>query len=148
MTPLRLSGPALDGIRRHGEERYPEECCGFLVGPFPGAGGAPQVERVVPVDNAVDDGRRRRYAIDPALVATTERRLEARGQALLGFYHSHPDHPARPSAFDEEHAWPWYTYVVLEVREGRAAEAGAFRLDEERVFRPVAIELTGPAAGG
>ncbi len=102
-------------IRRHGEETYPHECCGALVG----SGG--RVTHAVAA--AEHDGRRTAAAVPGAAVG-----LSAGGAAggelggeLLGFYHSHPDHPARPSQFDLDHAWPKFAYVIVSVTAGRAA---------------------------
>ena len=77
-----------------------------------------------------------------------ERRLEGTGQLVAGFYHSHPDHPARPSAFDEEHAWPWYTYLVLSVTADATPALGAFELDADTGrFHEVPLEIV-PAGDG
>jgi proteasome lid subunit RPN8/RPN11 len=140
MRDLRLAATAMDTIHRHGESAYPEESCGFLIGASaPDGPGLPRtVGRVVPVENQVDALRTRRFVIRPEEVRSLEERLEGTGEQLLGFYHSHPDHPATPSSFDQDHAWPWYTYLILAVDHGRASALGAFELDpEERRFHPV-----------
>jgi proteasome lid subunit RPN8/RPN11 len=138
--------PALaeSGIRRHGEADYPEECCGFLIGRAEtSAAAVREILRIVPASNTVEVERRRRFVIRPEELRALESELEPRGELVIGFYHSHPDHPARPSQFDEEHAWPWYTYLVLGVQEGRAGALGAFELDESsRAFREVQLDRT------
>lgn len=135
---LRLPRAVLDDIRAHALEAYPEECCGFLIGREDGE------VRVVTqghrARNVHPEMREVRYTIEPRDVLQVDR--EFRGEErLLGFYHSHPEHPARPSAFDLTRAWPWYVYSILEVRGREPADLTAWRLDEERrVFEPVAVQ--------
>jgi proteasome lid subunit RPN8/RPN11 len=129
-----------DEIRRHGEATYPEECCGFLIAKEPPAAepGDRRIVRVAPMENRMEGARGRRFIILPEELRQFESSLEGTGEVLVGFYHSHPDHPAVPSLFDQEHAWPWYTYLVLAVEAGRAGELGAFELGaEDRRFSPV-----------
>jgi proteasome lid subunit RPN8/RPN11 len=127
-------------IRRHGEATYPEECCGFLVGRDSSgdSNGVRRLVRVEPMANQMQGERGRRFVIPPEELRRFENGLEGTDDVVVGFYHSHPDHPAVPSLFDQEHAWPWYTYLVLAVDHGRAGELGAFELDpEDRRFSPV-----------
>ncbi len=137
MTGILLSRGALDTIRRHGESSYPEECCGFLLAtPSTDENGAERhIARAEPIANRSEDPRNRRYLIAPDELRRFENSLEGSTESLVGFYHSHPDHPAAPSQFDQEHAWPWYTYLVLEVRAGEARDFATFELDpDERKF--------------
>jgi proteasome lid subunit RPN8/RPN11 len=137
---ILLPKSVVEEIRRHAEAAYPEECCGFLVArETPSDAGDPRrIIRVAPVDNRMEGARTRRFVIPPEELRRFEASLEGTGESLVGFYHSHPDHPAVPSLFDQDHAWPWYTYLVLSVEHGRAAELGAFELTaEERRFAPV-----------
>jgi proteasome lid subunit RPN8/RPN11 len=131
-------------IRAHAREAYPDECCGFLIGPASASESDP-TRRIRALERATNDfegERRRRFLIRPEEVRTLERRVEERGEAVVGFYHSHPDHPARPSLFDQEHAWPWYSYVVLSVTRGDTPAVGAFELDpDESVFREVGLRV-------
>src|SRR5689334_4719022 len=114
-------------IRRHGEETYPHECCGALVG------REGHVTATVPLPNTTEEGPRRRFLVRPSDYREAERRSGEIGGELLGFYHSHPDHPARPSQYDLDHAWPTFAYVIVAVvgdanvprRSGAAAKAGA-----------------------
>lgn len=126
---LGLAPDALAVIARHGAAAYPDECCGVLVG-VDGARRA--VVRALPAENTRADERARRYLIDPEAIRTIERAAEAEGLHVIGFYHSHPDHPARPSDFDREHAWPWYSYVILPVAGGAAGTPRAWRLRDDR----------------
>src|SRR4051794_7226405 len=101
-------------IRAHGQETYPHECCGALVG----RDGA--VSEIVALPNTTDEGPRRRFMVRPSDYQLAERRATELGGDLLGFYHSHPDHPARPSQYDLDHAWPTFAYVIVNVAGGGA----------------------------
>jgi proteasome lid subunit RPN8/RPN11 len=102
--------PAADrAIRAHGQETYPHECCGALVG------RADRVEAVVALPNTTDEGPRTRFLVRPSDYRDAERRATELGGELLGFYHSHPDHPARPSQYDLDHAWPTFAYIIVAV---------------------------------
>lgn len=127
---IRLPASVARTLRAHGEADYPEECCGLLLGRT--AVGTRWVEAAVPVANARTDERRRRFLITAEDYRRAERTAAERELLLLGFYHSHPDHPARPSAYDLEHALPWHSYVVLAVEEGRAAACTSWILAEDR----------------
>ena len=125
---LRLSGALADEIRHHGEAAYPAECCGAMVGRVEGA--AKDVLRLSPaVNRRTDDPRR--YLIAPDDLRLLEREVRGAGQEIVGYYHSHPDHPARPSGFDAEHAWPWYSYLIVRVDRGRGADMASWVLDDE-----------------
>lgn len=146
MKEVRVPAAVVEAIRLHGEETYPEECCGFLIGRDDRT--VRRIERVTRAPNRVTETRERRYTIEAADLMALERSLEGSSERLVGIYHSHPNHPARPSTFDEEHAWPWYTYIVFRVEAGRAAELGAFELGaEDGLFAecPLAVERADPA---
>ena len=135
---VELPPPARRSILRHGERAYPEEACGFLLGPWD---GRPSERRTVcsvrEAENAKTEERTHRFVIPAPEVLTVERELEGTGEAIVGYYHSHPDHPAVPSGFDRDHAWPGLVYLVLSVEGGRARELGAFELDAKtRTFEP------------
>ena len=127
---ITLDSRSLQEIRQHGREAYPEECCGALLGS--GENGSACVARVERVGNARAEERRRRYAIDPLEYARLEREADARGMSVLGFYHSHPDHPARPSEYDRQHGLPFFHYIVLGVSAGSPGEIASFVLSEDR----------------
>jgi proteasome lid subunit RPN8/RPN11 len=125
---LRLSDATAEEIRRQGELAYPAECCGVLAGR---AGEIREVVRLVPMDNRRTDDPHR-YLIAPDDLRRTVSGLRESELEVLGYYHSHPDHPAVPSAFDTEHAWPWYSYIIVRVDHGRAAELTSWVLEEDR----------------
>ena len=113
-------------IRRHGTETYPNECCGALI-----ASGGTIVE-AFPLPNTTAEGPRRRFLIGPNDYRLAEARAQASGGTLAGFYHSHPDHPARPSETDLAQAWPNLTYIIVAVRDGRPEDLRFWRLREDR----------------
>jgi proteasome lid subunit RPN8/RPN11 len=106
-------------IRAHGEETYPHECCGALVG------RDGRVADVVALPNTTEEGPRRRFLVRPSDYRDAERRATELGAELLGFYHSHPDHPARPSQYDLDHAWPTFAYIIVAVEGNGLAHRSA-----------------------
>jgi proteasome lid subunit RPN8/RPN11 len=120
----------MDAVARHLEAGYPNEACGALIGRA-GDGTQPhQALEFRPMRNTVQDRPWDRYVLDPLEQLRVQKDAEARGLEIIGFVHSHPDHPPRPSEFDTEHAWPFYSYLVASVAQGKMAEARAWRLDE------------------
>ena len=128
---IRIPAAVLRAMREHAAEAYPEECCGGLFGDE-AENGIRRVVRSAPVDGDQIEQRERRYLIGPEQFAELERQAAAEGRTLIGFYHSHPDHPAVPSTFDREHAWPWYTYVIVPVARGSAGAPRVWVLAEDR----------------
>ena len=128
MTDHRMTiTPAVDeAIRRHGEETYPHECCGALVGQ------SGRVTATVPLPNTTEEGPRRRFLVRPSDYRLAESRASGLGAELLGFYHSHPDHPARPSQFDLDHAWPTFGYVIVAVAAGQSGDMTVWWLKDDR----------------
>ena len=120
-------------IRRHGEETYPHECCGALVGARGEDGsGAVHVSEVVALPNTTEEGPRRRFMVRPSDYRVAEQKATELGGDLLGFYHSHPDHPARPSQYDLDHAWPTFAYIIVAVASGKSAAMTVWYLKEDR----------------
>src|ERR1700757_3605300 len=123
---LQLGEDVGNAIRRHGEETFPHECCGALVG------SADRVTTAVPLPNTTEEGPRRRFLVRPSDYRLAEQRARELGGDLLGFYHSHPDHPARPSQYDLDHAWPTFAYIILAVASGVAEAMTAWYFLEDR----------------
>ena len=115
-------------IERHAAETYPHECCGALYGPDDGH----HIVEALPLPNTTEEGPRRRFLIRPRDYREAEAHASRSRQALVGFYHSHPDHPARPSQHDLDHAWPNMHYLITSVREGKVDVTYAWRLREDR----------------
>jgi proteasome lid subunit RPN8/RPN11 len=134
MTSLTLGPGVRAAIEQHGRETYPHECCGALLG---------DQDRVVathPLPNVTTEGPRRRFRIDDQDYLASERQASAAGRSLLGFYHSHPDHPAEPSQYDLDHAWPTFVYPIVSVMAGEAVALRAWTLRDDRTAfdeRPV-----------
>jgi proteasome lid subunit RPN8/RPN11 len=127
---IRLTEELRKTIAAHGEETYPHECCGFLLGAVTDD-EVKVVREAQPAPNAREDSPQNRYLIPPEAYLKAEKAARPRGLQILGFYHSHPDVAARPSEYDRQHAWPWYTYLILSVRAGRADELNAWVIPED-----------------
>ena len=123
---LRLSDDVIAAIRHHGRETYPNECCGALIG----RNG--EVLESFALPNTTVEGPRRRFLVRPTDYRAAEARATETGRELLGVYHSHPDHPARPSQYDLDHAWPVFSYAIVSVREGEPREVRSWRLRDDR----------------
>ncbi len=125
---LRLSADLVEEVRRAGERAYPAECCGVLAGH---PGGVKEVMKLVAVTNQRTDDPHR-YLISPDDLRRIEAELRSQGLEVLGCYHSHPDHPAEPSAFDTEQAWPWYSYIIVRVDRAGAGQLTSWVLNDDR----------------
>jgi proteasome lid subunit RPN8/RPN11 len=123
---ITLSSGVVEQIRAHGRETYPNECCGALIG----SDGI--VSETLALPNTTEEGPRRRFLVRPSDYRAAEARAGERQAELLGFYHSHPDHPAQPSQYDLDHAWPSFSYVILSVRDGAHGEIRSWQLREDR----------------
>ncbi len=140
---LKMSSEIAQKIRQHGADTYPHECCGALLGrDITGADGTAtaggvqsplrEILALFPLVNRREDSPHNRFSVTAEDVRDAEK--VARGQKLdvVGWYHSHPDHPARPSQYDREHAWPWYSYVIVSVAGGKPEEMTSWRLSDDR----------------
>lgn len=122
---------ALQQIREHGAELFPHECCGFLLGEA--AAERKDVRLVVRAENAREqEAQSNRFLITPQVFLAVERTARDRALSVLGFYHSHPNAPARPSAYDLEYAWPWYSYLVVSVGPEGAREVTSWVMEDDR----------------
>lgn len=128
---IRLPEEVLEVMRGEAARRYPEECCGALLG-WEDPEGHRLVIRAVPATNERGEERERRYLLGAGLVRAFEREAERDGLEVLGFFHSHPDAPAVPSEFDREHAWPWYSYLIVPVKRGEPGDVRCWRLRADR----------------
>ena len=123
---LTLRPAAASAIRHHGREAYPHECCGALIG----VSGL--VTAALALPNTTNDGPRQRFLVWPNDYQAAERHAAELDAGLLGFYHSHPDAPARPSRYDLEHAWPVFSYVIIGVDGGDPGQMTSWRLRNDR----------------
>jgi proteasome lid subunit RPN8/RPN11 len=119
----------LQFIFNHARSTYPEECCGFLLGPH---SDSRRIERALSAQNTNRISPRSRFDIDPLEVIRAEEEAERSRMELMGLYHSHPDAPAQPSQIDLENAWPWFTYLVVSVQNGDPKDVAAWLLSPDR----------------
>lgn len=138
-APLVIEASVEAHIRVHAAETYPNECCGALIG------AGQRVTEGFSLPNKTDEGPRRRFLVTPNDYRAAENRATETGQELMGFYHSHPDHPARPSQYDLDHAWPSFAYVIVAVAKGQPQAMTSWRLREDRsVFDEEPIKVDTP----
>src|SRR6202451_1209584 len=154
---LRLNQDLSDKIRAHGAETYPHECCGALLGrdldapTTNSSDGASLASREVTalfaLVNRRDDSPRNRFFVTSEDVRDAEKAAREKRSDVVGCYHSHPDHPAKPSQFDQDHAWPWYSYIIVSVANGRPETMTSWRLADDRTqFTPEELEIAGKDA--
>jgi proteasome lid subunit RPN8/RPN11 len=119
-------------IEQHGESEFPFECCGLLIGNFDEQ-GVKTVAEVFPIENAKEESaRRNRSLITPLELMRGERYARSKKLEVVGNYHSHPDHPARPSQFDLDHALPVWSYVIVSILKGKAADLRSWEMENDR----------------
>jgi proteasome lid subunit RPN8/RPN11 len=119
-------------IEAHGERTFPHECGGMIIGRFENDGSKSVVE-LLPMENAMDAAEQHnRVLILPKDVLRAERYARAQKLDVIGYYHSHPDHPAIPSQFDLDHALPVWTYIIVSVESGKAVDTRAWEMENDR----------------
>jgi proteasome lid subunit RPN8/RPN11 len=132
---LKISSELADKIRAHGAQTYPHECCGALLGKDVEVADR-QVYREIlalhPLVNRRDDSPNNRFSVTSQDVLDAEKSARQQGLEVVGWYHSHPDHPARPSQYDRDHAWPWYSYIIVSVANRIPEEMTSWRLADDR----------------
>jgi len=126
---LTISKTLLSKIETHGEATYPDECCGALIGTLNPETGDKVITKIVEMDNISDENKKRRFMIKPEEYKRVETVANEEGLQLLGFYHSHPDHPAKPSETDLKFAWPFFSYFITSIQKGKAQETFSYALD-------------------
>jgi proteasome lid subunit RPN8/RPN11 len=157
--PLKLTRQQLEAIRAHGTRDYPNECCGILLGrssdehkevtevvALRNLRHEPdRAQAILPIDSPAIESERNRFLIDPKDQIWVEKDARERKLVVLGYYHSHPDHPARPSTYDCDHAWPWYSYVIISIQQGSAGELSSWVLRDDRsAFDSEPVEVVNP----
>lgn len=125
---LRIANEVMAELRQHLESGYPNEACGALIGRATEA--SREVLEFRPMRNTITDRPWDRYALDPLEQLQVQKDADARGLEIIGFAHSHPDHPARPSQFDQDHAWTFYSYIVASVQKGNLTEVRSWLLKD------------------
>lgn len=127
---IRLKSADIEEIKQIAQKTYPHECCGVMVGSI--ENGVKTVTELIPAENQRTDSPANRYLITPDLLNELEKKLKGTDRAIVGFFHSHPDVPAQPSTYDQDHAWPWYSYVIVSVNKGQAGEIHNWKLRDDR----------------
>ena len=138
---LVIPAAAVRGIEDHARATYPEECCGFLLGSFADPKLVIEARRA---RNVAEADRERRYVPDPKELLAVNRLRAADGRELIGFYHSHPDHPANPSLTDQAEAtWPGYSYLIVSIVRGNPNDLRSWVLEKVGgSFRPEILSIT------
>jgi proteasome lid subunit RPN8/RPN11 len=135
---VKITRAAIEAVRAHGAEGYPDEICGILVGPR-GGRTATEAKRA---GNLIVERSRDRYEIDPRDHIRIQKEADAAGLDILGYYHSHPDHPAQASRFDTERAWAGYVYLIVSIAAGVTVDENAFIADSDGgPFRAEPLEI-------
>lgn len=136
---MKIPRSAFETIQAHGAEGYPDEICGIMLGPQ----GERTVTAVRRARNIIVERSRDRYEIDPLDQIRIQREADAAGLDIVGYYHSHPDHPARASVFDTERAWAGYVYVIVSVEKGKPVDVNAFVAEKDGgPFNPEPLEVS------
>ena len=128
--PLKIGAGDVDSIHAHAREGYPEEVAGALVGM--NLDGMKIVVDVWRAENTHEEERSRRFLIEPLKIKEFEEQADERDMDVLGFYHTHPDHPAKPSEYDRDHAWPSYSYIIASVSENGVEDLRSWTLKDDR----------------
>jgi proteasome lid subunit RPN8/RPN11 len=137
---IKVNSRHVDQIRKHGERTYPHECCGFLLGTREGETNV--LAEVHAAENERQESRETRYLITPDQYKRADEYARARGLGVIGYYHSHPDHPAAPSGYDLDHScWPGESYIIVAVERGKAAALNSFTKSDYTKFEQEEISI-------
>jgi proteasome lid subunit RPN8/RPN11 len=138
---ISISEQLLENIREHGVRDYPYECCGLLLGHDELESKV--VRETYPISNAREESaKRNRFLIQPEELMRGEKYARSQDLEVVGFYHSHPDSPARPSQYDLEHAWPTYSYIIVSTSEGHSGDLYSWEQEPDRSkFNPEEIRV-------
>ncbi|HWR29463.1 MAG TPA: M67 family metallopeptidase [Negativicutes bacterium] len=129
---IQLQTTHIDAIKQQAESEYPFECCGLLIG-IVSSDNRKSVHHILPISNARDtENKHNRFLITPQDLLKGELFARKHTMDILGFYHSHPDHPAVPSPYDLDHAWPVYSYIIVAVEKSIAQEITSWTLEHDR----------------
>lgn len=121
----------IEAIRGHGEETFPNECCGFMLGTYEN-GNKKTVELLRADNDRESENQYNRFLITPEAYMRGEKAARSKGLDIVGFYHSHPNAPARPSQYDLDHAWPFYSYVIVSIMDKKWDNMTSWVLNEDR----------------
>lgn len=138
---LKISIDLIKSIKEYGELEYPNECCGIILGNFSEQGK--NAQELIGVSNARDEANRHnRFLITPKEMLKAEIYAHKKGLDVIGFYHSHPDHPSKPSQYDLDHAWPRYSYIIVSVDKAISQIVSSWELEDNRLkFNNEVLEI-------
>jgi len=125
---IQIPKKVLNSILQEAKKGYPNECCGLLIGK--NENGKKKVISITPITNINKTRMQDRYEMDPRELEAADNAARQKSVEIIGIYHSHPDHPPRPSAFDQERAWPVYSYMIVAVEKGVKFEAQSWVLED------------------
>ena len=132
-TKVIIGKSIMDSIYSHASSTFPEECCGLLFGIFEEGVAVKRVNSSMRMDNVFEEKERyHRYTIDPKKYLIAEIDAQKRGEEVVGIYHAHPNAPAKPSQYDQNHAWPTLSYIIVEVREAKPLNVASWQLKDDR----------------
>jgi proteasome lid subunit RPN8/RPN11 len=132
MSAINLTQKIIDQFSVHGEEEFPHECCGVILGTIKGDESFGL--EYLPATNTKEENRERRFLIDPMAYQKAEDEADERNLSVISIVHSHPDHPDKPSDFDRDHAWPGFSYIIISVQNGKAVSYRSWQLNQDRKF--------------
>ena len=130
MSEIVLAQDIINSFLQHGEDDYPFECCGFILGHFIDKKSIGTEYIAVP--NTKEENKKRRFLIDPMAYQDAEDLADKKGLSIISIVHSHPDHPDKPSEFDRNHAWPGFSYIIMSIKKGVSAGYRSWKLDQDR----------------
>ena len=132
MTIIHITKEIEKQFKSHGENEYPHECCGFILGHFKNKES--HGLEYLPATNVKEEDRERRFLIDPQAYQNAEDEADEKGLSVISIVHSHPDHPHNPSDFDRDHAWPGFSYIIISVQKGKAVSYRSWQLNKDRTI--------------
>ena len=139
MSEIILSINIINNFLKHGEQDYPFECCGFILGNFVNDNSVGTEYIAVP--NTKIENKERRFLIDPLEYQNAEDLADEKGLSIISIVHSHPDHPHLPSEFDKDHAWPGFSYIIMSVAKGVSISYKSWKLHHYSVELEVWTEV-------
>lgn len=130
---IRIDKSVTEQMFKHAHQSFPEECCGFLFG-IEDEEGNRIVSEIMVVDNVREENRKRRFEIDPLDYMRAENKAHEVNRVLLSIYHTHPNHPAKPSEHDRVQAFPYFSYIIMSVSENGIENTTSWKLNEQEEF--------------
>lgn len=142
MMAIHLPKILFTKLSIHGIQAYPEECCGAMLGTIDSKNQLKIVTELVKIENSSNKNKHRRFTITSQDYMQLEKKAKEKKLTLLGFYHTHPDHPCQPSQTDLKYSWPFFSYIILSIKDGNIDKCRSFFLDEKlNEFKEESFEI-------